>query len=78
MYLDELLRPLTFWSAHPVDIPWGHGRAAVNGREATQLMLVGHMTMTTWRMLYVWIIFLHSLMLYKTYFFKSCEVDLLI
>ncbi len=51
-------------------IPWGHGREYVHGREAT--MLVGHMTVKTWRIGISFI--LHTFILYKMYFFNDWEV----
>jgi len=48
----------------------------MNGSEATQLMLVGHMTVTTWQMYYVLISFILPIfILYRTYFFNGREVN---
>lgn len=47
----------------------------MNASDIPQLMLVCHVTMTTWQMQYVQITFLlHTFILYKTYSLCGCEV----
>ncbi len=57
-------------------IPWGQRRGFVNGSEAMQLTLVGHiMTATIWRILYILITFiLHTFVLNKLHFYSGCKI----
>lgn len=75
---DDLLRADILKSAFDrhFTLPWGHGRGFMNAREATQLMLVGQVTVTTCWMQYIRIAFILPIfILYRwTYLFKGSKL----
>lgn len=49
------------------NIPSGHGRGFMNGREVKQLTLVGHMTVSRWRIQYVRIHYIQNVLFFNVY-----------